>query len=85
MPRWGMEGRTPLAALRAGAGLSRNAASVTLHVGMSTLQRYEEGQNDVPLGVCELMAELYQVPFDDVRRAVRETKDARAKKSAARN
>ena len=46
-----MEDRAPLAKLRAGAGLSRNAAAVGLHVGLTTLQRYENGENDVPFGV----------------------------------
>ena len=77
MPRWEIADRKPLAALRAKAGLSRSAAAVALHVGQTTLQRYEEGQNDIPIGVCERMAELYHVPFDDVRRAVSETSEAK--------
>ena len=41
MPRWTEADRTPLASLRANAYLSRNEAAVRLHVGVTTLARYE--------------------------------------------
>ena len=41
---------------------------------MMTLYRYESGKTDIPLGVAENMASLYSVPFDDIRRAAKETK-----------
>jgi len=70
MPRWTDADRTPLASLRANAYLSRNEAAVKLHVGVTTLARYENGTNDVPMGIAEKMAILYQVPFDAIREAV---------------
>ena len=53
--------------------LSRNEAAVRLHVGVTTLARYENGANDVPMGIAEKMAILYQVPFDAIREAVTQT------------
>ena len=76
MPRWTEADRTPLASLRANACLSRNEAAVRLRVGVTTLARYENGANDVPMGVAEKMAILYQVPFDAIREAVARTQDA---------
>ena len=73
MPRWTDDDRQPLAKIRAAAGLSRNEAAVQLHVGVTSLQRYETGGNDIPFGVAERMAALYQVPFEDVRQAINET------------
>lgn len=75
MPRWTEADRTPLASLRANAYLSRNEAAVRLHVGVTTLARYENGANDVPMGVAEKMAILYQVPFDAIREAVARTQN----------
>ena len=75
MPRWTEADRTPLASLRANAYLSRNEAAVRLHVGVTTLARYENGANDVPMGVAEKMAILYQVPFDSIREAVTRTQN----------
>lgn len=76
MPRWTEADRTPLASLRANAYLSRNEAAVRLRVGVTTLARYENGANDVPMGVAEKMAILYQVPFDAIREAVARTQNA---------
>ena len=64
----------PLVFLRKNAGLSRNKAAVLLDVGLTTLTRYENGDNDVPFGVGEKMTLLYKVPFDDVRVAISDTK-----------
>ena len=75
MPRWTEAVRTPLVSLRANAYLSRNEAAVRLHVGVTTLARYENGANDVPMGVAEKMAILYQVPFDAIREAVARTQN----------
>ncbi|MBQ3347105.1 MAG: helix-turn-helix transcriptional regulator [Synergistaceae bacterium] len=69
MPRWDNSERTPLAQLRANAGLSRNQASVLLDVALNTLGRYETGQSELPLDVAEDMTILYSVPFDDIRTA----------------
>ena len=73
MPRWTNDDRKPLGKLRAAAGLSRNEAAVQMHIGHSTLQRYEDGTNDLPFSVAEQMAVLYQVPFEEIRQAIRET------------
>ena len=74
MPRWVVEVMRPLAVLRAEAGLSRSEAAVALNIGVTTLQRYEMAENDVPLGVAERMAVVYHRPFEDVRRAANETR-----------
>ena len=65
----------PLVILRKNVGLSRNKAAVMLDIGLTTLTRYENGDNDVPFGVGEKMAVLYKVPFEDVRFAIRDTKE----------
>ena len=64
----------PLAALRKSAGLSRNKAAVMLDVGLTTLARYENGENDVPFGVGENMAVLYNTTFENIRTAIQKTK-----------
>ena len=69
MPRWTNSDRTPLAILRANAGLSRTQASVLLDVALNTLGRYETGQSELPLDVAEDMAILYKIPFDEIRTA----------------
>ena len=66
MARWNDEDRTPLALLRASAGLTRTEASVLMQVGMITLARYENGITDVPFGIGEQMAKLYKVSFEDI-------------------
>ena len=76
MPRWPDSGKTPLALLRTKAGLSREEASVKMGVGIATLGRYESGVNDVPMGIAEKMATIYRAPFDDIRAAISETKEA---------
>ena len=68
MPRWNDDDRTPLAAIRANSGLTRNQAAVLLDVALNTLGRYESGY-DIPLDVAEDMATLYNVPFDEIRNA----------------
>lgn len=67
--------KKPLALLREKAGFSRNKAAVLLDVGLTTLARYENGDNDVPFGVGERMAVLYNTAFDNVRFAIRDTKE----------
>ncbi|MBR0075171.1 MAG: helix-turn-helix transcriptional regulator, partial [Synergistaceae bacterium] len=62
MSRWKNADRTPLAVLRANAGLSRNQASVLLDVALNTLGRYETGEGEVPLDIAEDMSILYKVP-----------------------
>ena len=69
MPRWDNSDRTPLAQLRANAGLTRTQASVLLDVALNTLGRYESGQSELPLDIAEDMTLLYRVPFDDIRTA----------------
>lgn len=69
MPRWDNSARTPLAQLRANAGLTRTQASVLLDVALNTLGRYETGQSELPLDIAEDMTLLYNVPFDDIRTA----------------
>lgn len=65
----------PLATIRKTAGLSRNAAAVYLGIGLTTLTRYENGDNDVPFGIGEKMAVLYKTLFENIRNAIRETKE----------
>ena len=60
---------------KANAYLSRNETAVRLHVGVTTLARYENGANDVPTGGAEKMAILYQVPLDVMREAVTQTQN----------
>ena len=82
MPRWTNADRTPLAVLRANAGLSRTKASVLLDIALNTLGRYEVGEGEVPLNIAEEMATLYKVPFDNIRNAcaaVRKTKKSSLK------
>lgn len=69
------ENYKPLVFLRRKAGYSRNKAAVLLDIGLTTLTRYENGDNDVPFGIGEKMTVLYKVPFDDVRFAIRDTKE----------
>ena len=69
------ENYKPLVFLRKKAGYSRNKAAVLLDIGLTTLTRYENGDNDVPFGVGEKMTVLYNVPFEDVRFAIRDTKE----------
>ena len=69
-----IENKTPLFLLRKKIGLSRNEAAVLLKVGLTTLARYENADNDVPCGVAEDMAIIYGVPFEIVRNAIKETK-----------
>ena len=75
MPRWTDADRTPLGKLRANAGFSREDAANILNIVMMTLYRYEIGKNDIPLGIAENMASLYNVPFDDIREAAKKTKE----------
>ena len=84
MPRWVDEDMTPLARLRAKAGFSREIAAKRLKVVMMTLYRYESGKTDIPLGIAENMASLYGVPFDEIRRAARETKCMKGKSPKGR-
>ena len=73
------ENSKPLVILRRNAGYSRNKAAVLLDIGLTTLTRYENGDNDVPFGVGEKMTLLYNVPFEKVRVAIRDTKELRNK------
>ena len=77
MSRWTDTDRTPLAQLRAKAGFTREDAAGILKIVMMTLYRYECGKNDIPLGIAENMASLYRVPFDEIREAVKATKEMR--------
>ena len=74
MPRWEIEEQTELAQLRKKVGLSRDKAAVMLGVAPNTLLRYEHGKNDIGLEVAEKMETLYNVPFDDIRKAARKVR-----------
>ena len=76
MARWKDEDRTPLAMLRVKAGYTQAEASVKMQIGMISLARYENGVNDLPFGIGELMAKLYNVSFENIRQAVLATKTA---------
>ena len=84
MARWKDEDRTPLALLRANAGLTMSEASVLMQLGIVTLSRYEKGLTDVPFGIGEQMADLYKVPFEEVRQAVSATKKIMGANTAGR-
>ena len=74
MPRrWKDEERKPLALLRAKAGFSAEKAAALLGVVMMTLYRYERGLAEIPLSIAEKMSDLYRVPFDEIRLAVKNT------------
>ena len=74
MPRFVADNITPLVKIRNNAGFSRENASSILNITMMTLTRYEMGKTDIPLGIAEDMASLYNVPFDSIREAARNTK-----------
>ena len=75
MVRMKKDNLTPLAKLRIKSGISREDASSVLNVVMMTLYRYENGMTDIPLGIAENMASLYNVSFDEVRNAAKATKE----------
>ena len=85
MPRWSDENRTPLARLRTKAGFTREEASAILRIVTMTLYRYEIGKNDIPLGLAEDMSVLYNVSFDELRAAVKETKELHKEKRSAKS
>ena len=68
--------RTPLYLLRNNAGISRTMAARELGVSGITLTRYELAQTDIPIGIVEGMADMYEVPFETVRQAILDTKSA---------
>ena len=74
MPRWDDKDRTMLAKIRAKSGLSMEKAAILMGITSRTLARYENGVNDVPMGIAEKMTSLYNVPFEDIRQAVISTK-----------
>ncbi|MBR0168688.1 MAG: helix-turn-helix transcriptional regulator [Synergistaceae bacterium] len=75
MPRWTNENRSPLGNIRANAGYSRETAANIMKLSLSTMVRYEAGSSDIPIGIAEEMAVLYQVPFDTIREAIKTTKE----------
>ncbi len=76
MPRWNNSDRTALGIIRANAGYSREKAAAIMDISISSLIRYEDGTNDIPIGIVEEMAVIYHVPFDDLREAIKKTKEA---------
>ena len=84
MPRWTKSDRSPLGNLRADAGFSRESIAATLNLSLSTIVRYETGSTDIPIGIAEDMASLYRVPFDDLRKAIRATKELKGTKPQGR-
>ena len=77
MPRWKDEDRTPLAAIRANAGLTREDAAHKLGIVAMSLYRYESGQRAISLDLAEDMAVAYGVQFDAIRQAARELRKTR--------
>ena len=75
MPRWKDEDRTMLARIRAKSGLSMEKAAISMDITSRTLARYENGINDVPMGIAEKMSSLYGVPFEEIRQAVIQAKE----------
>ena len=84
MPRWNDEDRTALSALRARAGLSMETAAGRLGITIRTLARYENAENDIPVGIMEQMSSLYEASFEDVRQAIRATKEAAGMRAVGR-
>lgn len=74
MPRWNDDDRTMLAKIRAQSGFSMEKAAALMGITSRTLARYENGVNDVPMGIAEQMTTIYKVPFENVRQAVIATK-----------
>ena len=74
MPRWNDDDRTMLAKIRAQSGFSMEKAAALMVITSRTLARYENGVNDVPMGIAEQMTTIYKVPFENVRQAVIATK-----------
>ena len=77
MPRWTKSDRSPLGNIRVNAGYSREAAAVAMNLSLSTIVRYETGGSDIPIGIAEDMAILFNVPFDELRNAIKATKEAK--------
>lgn len=73
MSRWNIEDLTALARVRSKSGLSREKAAVLMEISVRTLARYENGDADVPMKIAEKMSELYKVPFEEIRQAVKDT------------
>ncbi|GEM_PF-3407785 len=77
MPRWTKSDRSPLGNIRVNAGYTREAIASALNLSLSTVVRYETGVTDIPMGIAEDLATLYSVPFDELREAIKATKEAR--------
>ncbi len=77
MPRWTKSDRSPLGNVRVNAGYTREAIASALNLSLSTVVRYETGVTDIPIGIAEDLATLYNVPFDELRKAIKATKEAR--------
>ena len=75
MPRWDNENRTPLGRIRNEAGFTVERAAVAIGITGRTLSRYEHGVTDITIRIGEMLADLYQVSFDIIRQAVRDTWD----------
>ena len=73
MSRWTDEDRTPLALVRADAGFSMEKAAVEVGIASRTLARYEYGISDITMRIAEKLAEIYNVPFEKIRKAVKDT------------
>ena len=73
MSRWTDEDRTPLAMVRTSAGFSMEKAAVKVGIASRTLARYEYGISDITMKIAEKIAEIYNVPFEKIREAVKET------------
>lgn len=80
MPRWNEENRTPLGKVRANAGFSIEKAAVTINISSHSLLRYENGITDLPLRIAEKLCNLYKVPFETIRQAIKETPLKRERK-----
>ena len=59
-----------LAKIRIKAGYTQAEAAILLDIGVNRLGRYETGLNDMTFRIGEKMAEIYNVPFEDIRQAV---------------
>jgi DNA-binding XRE family transcriptional regulator len=55
-----------LKAARINAGFTQEEASERLHIHKSSLSNYETGKTAPPMDIALLMAELYDVPINDL-------------------
>ncbi len=69
MNMWSKDVMTAPMIIRNKAGLTRPYVSDILGIAVYVLWQYEKGKLNIPLEAVELLAQIYNVPFDDLRKA----------------